>query len=565
MNMPRTVVEDIYAPVDIHFARMMLAMVKETDAVVAQTLKHLFYRARHGDVCVNPGHPQTRQRILTGNAAPLSAQEIISRLSHSRLIGNGGDNAPLVLDDSGRLYLQRFWQTQERLVSGIVQRSAPPSQPRTDPVAYACDLAETSAFMAITGGPGAGKTTLAATILSHLLSLNSSSRICACAPTGKAAMRLKEAILRCAQEERLTRVYSGDILNRLPGEVTTIHRLLSPIGSTGRFRYNRERKLPADVILLDEASMVDLELMTAVFDAVSDDAKIILLGDQYQLSSIEPGRVLGDICYGATLETPGKNAHVARCIVSLTGSHRFQRDSGIARLADAVNAGDPQKSVSIATGDGFSDVNFVNLRNPDAPRLLAELAASLYLDGIRSTEPAEKLAHLDAARILSPVNYGPFGVHAINRMVASHLAENGWIDPDGEVYEHKPILISKNDYGVSLFNGDTGVICSEGNRLWACFGGPDTAVRKLPVSVVRYHLPAYATTVHKAQGSEFDHIVLVLPETESPILTRELFYTAITRAKRKLTIFTTPETISQCTANPTQRTFATGHRLWTEA
>ncbi|MBN2526583.1 MAG: exodeoxyribonuclease V subunit alpha [Deltaproteobacteria bacterium] len=559
--------EDFFAPIDVYFARTLMTVANETNPLVEHVIRMVSHAARNGDVCVHLVGADIVERYPVPKElfAPVNAWR--RALEESSLFGDGSTAAPLVLDDSGRVYLQRFWRAQSHLLERIVEKSvSPDTLIKTDDTEAALVLAAHSRFMVVTGGPGSGKTTLVATVLASLLKQSSQLRIAACAPTGKAAVRLRDAMENCRTSDAFRTRFSPAVCDGLPGTVSTIHKLLSPIGTTGRFRYTRDKTLPVDVLVVDEASMVDLRLMSALFDAAPREAKVILLGDQYQLSSIEPGRVLGDICFGATLEAPVQNAAVARCVVSLNTSYRFTMQSSIGRLAKAINAGDANAVVEIATRPNDTEISFVDVRNKGAKASLTELAEQLYTPYIHERTPESRLATFEKARLLCSVNHGPFGVETLNRLVAQKLAAAGLVHAVGDVYEHQPVIITQNDYSASLFNGDVGVICKDSGRLMGAFRDDNNSVRKLPVSLLRHFLPAYAMTIHKSQGSEFDHVVIVLPADEtlvqSSIFSRELLYTAVTRARKKLTLFATEQALRHCVDHPTRRAFSLGHRLW---
>ncbi|MBN2719219.1 MAG: exodeoxyribonuclease V subunit alpha [Deltaproteobacteria bacterium] len=555
--------EDSLSPIDEYFATTMLNLAGETSPTVARLLQLACAAARHGDVCIDLKDAGTRSLLASpGITLPVLA-DMMPALLKSPLIGDGNATTPLVMDSSGRIYLHRFWHTQNRLLKGIIAKSTltdTHSLP-DDPVSRAIEVAHHSNFLVITGGPGAGKTTLVATVIASLLTQKPELRIAACAPTGKAAVRLRASLDNSRVSPMLTDRFSATVLSRLPRQVSTIHKLLSPVMHTGKFRYSEDRTLPIDVLVVDEASMVDLHLMAALFSAVPSDAKIILLGDQSQLASIEPGRVLGDICFAARHERPVQNNPVAQSVVTLAGSHRFSQHSDIGQLATAVNTGASDTALRLLLQPESDELEFVDVEHPDATTKMTSLINTLYLNAAKATDAAQKLRQFDSVRILSAVNNGPFGVHALNRMAEAQLEAMGVIRVTGEWYDSKPIMIPQNDYSVSLFNGDTGVIVSDGGRLWACFGGDDSQIRRLSVSAMRHPLPAYATTIHKSQGSEFDHVVLVIPNI-SPVLSRELLYTAVTRAKRKLTIFSSPDVIRHCVTQPTRRAFSLGYHLW---
>ncbi|WP_077483421.1 exodeoxyribonuclease V subunit alpha [Rhodanobacter sp. C06] len=578
------------------------------------------------------------------------------------------DHAPLVLDGT-RLYLRRYWRHERGVAQGVLARvartepasphlaeelarlfptdrrsgfsrdnarheiaaeAAPTAAPATgtapDWPRVACALAARGAFGVITGGPGTGKTTTVVRLLGLLQTLQLREhaqplRIRLAAPTGKAAARLNASIT-----EQIRQLDVDDAVRAaIPVDVTTLHRLLGARPDTRRFRHDARNPLHLDVLVVDEASMIDLEMMAAVLDALPGDARLILLGDKDQLSSVEAGAVLGDLCRRA--DAGHYDAATAQWIEATTGddiaafmqpdaqpldqriamlrmSHRFGATSGIGRLARVVNAGD-----ALAVRDllAATPADLAWLPNADAAALEAlaidGIAASRqlgdapcgyrhYLAWLRAHRPAADAgmeAHeawargaLDAFnrfQLLCALRQGPHGVEGLNRQLAAALRARGLIENghalDGPGwYEGRPVLLTRNDYGLGLMNGDIG-LCLRlpaadgrgGTRLAVAFlataadhaGG--TRLRFVAPSRLADAETAWALTVHKSQGSEFEHTALLLPPEPNAVLTRELLYTGITRARRCFSLVGSAAIVEQMIARRTQRHSGLAARL----
>jgi exodeoxyribonuclease V alpha subunit len=547
------------------------------------------------------------------------------------LVGVGGDagNTPLVLTGT-RLYLRRYWQYEQDVRGAIEARLAqsarleaalpPPAvrgaldvlfPPReaaargADWQKLACAIAARSAFSIITGGPGTGKTTTVVKLLALLqtLALNRADgvparalRIRLAAPTGKAAARLNESIAGAVAKLPLETLAHGDALrSAIPTVVATLHRVLGTRPDSRRFRHDAANPLPVDVLVIDEASMVDLEMMAAVLDALPASARLILLGDKDQLASVEAGAVLGELCdrareghytdatrdwleaaTGERIDAAMLDPHGApldQAIAMLRESHRFAANSGIGALAELVNAGDAV-GVAKVWSRGFGDLARVVCPAGDDAAFGALVidgatgddAANAsrtrrgyrhYLDVMRDERPGENAdadalarwaaavldAH-DAFQLLCALRRGPWGVEGLNRRIARLLHAQGLIEPRGEWYAGRPVLVTHNDYELGLMNGDIGIaLALPGGRpdapvLRVAFPAGDGAggIKWVSPSRLQSVETVFALTVHKSQGSEFAHAALVLPDTFSPILTRELVYTGITRARAFLTL-----------------------------
>ena len=527
-------------------------------------------------------------------------------LSDSWLVGSGQGNSPLVLEGN-RLYLRRYWQYQQILDQAIQQRLQPvradlpealqaqlqslfasKSPENPDWQKIACVLALRARFAIITGGPGTGKTTTLTKLLALLLKLaNDESNntrklvILLAAPTGKAAARVSESISKALEKLAVP----DDLKQCIPKKASTLHRLLGSRHDSRHYVHHRNNPLVADIVIVDEASMIDLEMMASLLDALPESAQLILLGDKDQLASVEAGSVMGDLCHGAENEAYDEQtcawirpnidealnepAAVGSAInqqtVMLRYSHRFGEHSGIGQLAKAVNQGDAEQAQAILKDTArYQDLGRILLTHPadnhlkqlvlanagvaDNGKPNARQGYGYYLDVISKKRPTESthynhwakqvLDAFDTFQVLCALRRGAWGVEGLNQRMEQ------WLFPKQKPalwYEGRPVMITRNDYNLGLMNGDVGMTLKDSTgKLRVAFPSEDSRddVKIIWISPMR--LPdveaAFAITVHKSQGSEFNHLALILPETRSPVLTRELVYTAITRAKENFTL-----------------------------
>jgi len=373
-------------------------------------------------------------------------------------------------------------------------------------------------------------------------------RIGLAAPTGKAAARLGES-LRAAW-----RNLPKGCPALLPENPRTLHRLLGVSPDSVRFRHHRDNPLLFDLLILDEASMIDLPLMAALLDALLPQTRLIILGDRNQLASVEAGRLFADLCGS---DTPGWSAPLREKLAALTElppaggdarglrdsvvmlhkSYRFKDNSGIGRLVEAVKQNKPEDMEEILDGD-FADLKLLEGSEAQFDHELTRLILDGFLSCFQARSPREGLEQYNRFRILCALRDGPRGVTGLTGRVESLLRRHKLIPPAGIFnYRGRPIMILRNHYGLRLFNGDTGIIWpDEKNRLQAWFMREDG--EPVPISPARLpqHDTAYAVTVHKSQGSEFDHVLLMLPQEDNRLVSRELLYTGISRAKHQLSL-----------------------------
>lgn len=526
-------------------------------------------------------------------------EEFMQALEQSPLCGAAGERLPLILDN-GRLYQHRYWQYETQLASRLgALMDRPPSPLDTGSLtragglfdygwveagqthwqAVAAATALRHRFCVISGGPGTGKTYTVLRLMRLLVenALRDKApvpRIALAAPTGKAAMRMMASI-----REGLAGMPDADALQpHLPRQAATLHRLLGLRQGSTRAAHDRDNPLPAEVVIVDEASMVDLPMMARLADALGEDARLVLLGDRYQLASVESGSVLAELCSVAGVNrfspaqhealkpllepdapAPQVDAGLGEHVVTLQTSHRFHPDSPIGRLAAAVNEGEADTALRAASQEG-DEINLQLAAEVDREALVAavvEDCSSLFA----ASEPDAALATLDSMRLLTATRVGPLGAEQLNHRIHEALAERHGIDPARRWYHGRPVIILHNDYRLGLFNGDTGVcLRDEQGQLRVWFTTPEGLRAILPTALPR-HESVYAMTVHKSQGSEFDHVRLVLPSRDSPVLSRELVYTGMTRARRRLTLITPEATLRAALARTVARESGLAMRL----
>ncbi|WMB71182.1 exodeoxyribonuclease V subunit alpha [Shewanella oncorhynchi] len=630
----------------------------------------------------------------------LSLEALTETLQTFDAVGQAGSNKPLIFDN-GRLYLQRYHQFETSVAASLIRLSGSVSkhlseeanhqeQPQiaklrslldqlfpanvsathalttnvltnsedTAPIDWqkvATATALGKKLSVITGGPGTGKTTTVTKLL-LLLQMESQQEIRLVAPTGKAAARLSESIK--ASKARLAKELSAHAnvidevrnrnsqdfltaLGRIPEEASTLHRLLGVIPNSPHFRHHQGNPLRLDLLIVDEASMVDLPMMYKLLSALPEHASLILLGDQDQLASVEAGAVLADICAGLKIPVDPNNLaqnniassspalwqmryskEQAERLSALTGfeltpyisdapklgdslcmlmhSHRFKGDAGIGLLASAVNRADLQGILQVWQ-QGPAELSWLEhsmvvsqtqakvsepANNMGLNSLLEQACQQYgtYLGALNShasnndasnsdvgTRPstADIIERFNQYRILCAMRSGDYGVEGINQFVTQALANAKLIKPLQEFYLGRPIIIQSNDYNLGLFNGDIGLILQDEDkpeRLMAHFIKADGSLLKVLPARLPSHETCYAMTVHKSQGSEFSRVALVLPPSPSlaqwQLLTKELVYTAITRAKVHFTCLGTQHVFERASSQATQRASGLADRLW---
>lgn len=571
----------VLAPVDVASAQAVSRLLGETDEAVTLAAALAVRGTRFGHVCVRV--PTLRESVVVdGREAELvealpwpEPDEWLERLRSSPLVGDGSGEHPLVLADD-RLYLERYWRYEQQ-VAGLIRdrlgRGEAPLAPATEETL--CRLlaedGETTQFRAarvalasklavIAGGPGTGKTYAVGAMLVALAAAGAETfpLVGLCAPTGKAAARLGQAITELARDV-------GDpAISAILEQVTpqTIHRLLGWTWGRSRFRHDGSNRLPHDIVIVDEMSMVSLPLAARLLAALRDDATLVIVGDPFQLESIEAGTVLADIV-GPAADRPAADTAIAGKVTVLDRVYRFEEDSSIADFADAVRRGDPDDAIE-RLADGGDRLRWV--RSPEDPEFAAmwrEVTSqrSRLVDLANAGDVDGAIQALTEVAVVCATKRGPNGVSQWSRSIELALDERypglRW---DTEWYPGRPVMITRNDYNLDLYNGDIGVAVATVDGLRAVFERGE--VRTFPLSHLPEHQTVHAMTIHKSQGSQFDQVVVVLPDEESRLLTRELLYTAVTRARRRVWVVSPENVVRRAVSRSVQRASGLAGLLW---
>jgi exodeoxyribonuclease V alpha subunit len=526
---------------DVLVAQRLTALAKDSDERVALAVAFAVRGLRGGSVCVDLKSMQAQ--VDVPDLPWPTVEDWLAAVAASPLL-----EPPHVLRQQGELlYLDRYWREERQVAEDLLAmvsggRDVPAAAvDRLFPDGYeeqreAAELALSQRLTVLTGGPGTGKTTTVARLLALLAEQASAGRseatrgsvqpsrlrIALAAPTGKAAARLQEAVqLEIDQLELVDQ-------RRISGlHATTLHRLLgSRPDNSSRFRHHRGNRLPHDVIVVDETSMVSLTMMARLLEAVRPQARLLLVGDPDQLASVDAGAVLADLVDGL-----GGRDDVR--IAQLMTSHRFGESIGA--LASAIRVGDADLAIAVLRAGG-EHIEWIDAEDPtaDLRKVLQPHALRLREAGVLGDGGAA-LATLAEHRLLCAHRRGPHGVQHWNRQVERWLTEATGEPIWSSWYAGRPVLVTANDYGLGLYNGDSGVTVAGDSGLRAVIAGAEE-----PVTIATSRLSdvdtMHAMTIHKSQGSQASEVTVLMPPVESRLLTRELFYTAVTRAKAKVRV-----------------------------
>lgn len=583
---------------DEHFSGFISQLEGGRNGILEMVAGRLSFAVGQGHICLDLAETYGDKSASMADA-----------LRQTSVTGSPGEFKPLILDGM-KLYLYRYWKYEnylsvaiaalaekqpevdlELLNDGLARLFGEQENIAVDWQKIAAATAVRSAFSVISGGPGTGKTSTVVKIIILLMeqARNSKIKIALAAPTGKAAARLKASL---AGARELLKEKSK-ATEQLPEEVSTIHRLLGVISGSNRYRYNSENRLPFDVIVIDEASMVPLPLMARLMEAISPQARLILLGDRDQLSSVDAGAVLGDICdtgvnhefsqefrnYLTTVgacafdpqdaERPGGEGILGDSVIVLQRNYRFSTASGIGAVSRAINAGEGKAALELLKDSNYPDISIEPLPHQhDIQTALEQRIISGFRSYMENDDPATALRLFDRFRVLCAVREGSHGVAALNRTIESCLVAHGLIETGRRWYRGRPVMVTVNDYSLKLFNGDIGIAFPDPDNpeeTVLFFPLPDGGVRKISPFRIPQHETVYAMTVHKSQGSEFERVLMIMPPGDSPLLTRELLYTGLTRAAQSVEVWCDDEIFLHTVARRITRRSGLRQALWGRA
>ncbi len=575
----------LISDLEVEFARTLLRISPDLSPTVLVTAVICSFHQTNGNVCVflDRIHQDKRIAELLGllPSHTVDIEALQDELRASSIVGNPGEFKPLILEEN-RLYIQRYWKYENELVTWIKERASRESSKLTKEIIetvqeqfkantsddtdwqkIAVFLSVLKDFLIISGGPGTGKTFTVRKIIETIQSSDSvSKRIALAAPTGKAAQRLSESFQNGSSEDL---------------GAQTIHKLLGA-RVDGSFAFGKNRKLSYDVVIVDEASMLDIRLWIQLIRALPDQTKLIVLGDKDQLSSVEAGAVLGDICQGAenifskTLVDTLSECEVKvdakemeegslnDCIVLLTKSYRFGANSGLKLLSEAINKENPTLAFEILTNSEISDVHWLEPDNNTVPAIIKRYCVDVFSKNSKAS-PVQQFEAYANAQILCAIRKGDFGIERVNKEAEQVIKAKSGISRGREWFDGRFVMFTKNDAFLKVQNGETGIFFtksySDGKVMVE--GNED---RQISVSRVKEYQPAYAITVHKSQGSEFENVVLMLPNEHNPIITKELLYTAVTRARQNLLVVGNWGVVEQAIMQRISRNSGLAAKLW---
>ena len=466
----------------------------------------------------------------------IGAEAFAKQCEENRFVTHSDTELKPFVIQNGQAYLHRYFQYETQIIENIRRLG--------------------NNFRIITGGPGTGKTHSVSTNLVQLFSENIELKVALAAPTGKAAARMNESITRFAEDPQ--NCIDEAVHSRLIGlKAQTIHRLLGFISDSVFFRHNEKNRLPYDVIIIDECSMVDGAMMAKLLNAMDDHTILYLLGDKDQLASVEAGSVFGDLCRAKESELLKGKVEVK------TKSWRFEPHKGIGKFSHEVICG------NIDNIDSYTDDDQLII-DATFSRELFEQYALLYMEYILEDDIKLALQKLNRVRFLCVTRENDLSVSQVNQQIQYLLSTKieGFKPKSEGFYHNQPIIITQNDYQLGIFNGDVGIIRKEktkdGDVLFAHFETSDSETKKIQAGYLNHYEPVFAMTIHKSQGSEFDNVVVLLPEKQGgKLLTRELLYTGVTRARKKVLLQTSLQVLEKCVERSVSRASGLEKRLTT--
>lgn len=584
-----------FSSIDLHFGNFIASFAKKNNDDIFLAAALVSRYLRDGHICLD-------LKTIAGNILFKSedGKDIIecpkldswlTSLTDTLCVGAPGDFKPLILDNQARLYLQRYWQYQKDVAEYILSKVSCPDELNLEKVELqkklnlyfrddcekdinwqkvAAVAALIKKFLIISGSPGTGKTTTITKIMAFVLDVeNRNIRIALAAPTGKAAARLQESVKKTKEKLNCAEA----IKEMIPDEAKTIHRLLGSMANSSYFQFNEKNTLPYDLVVIDEASMIDLPLLAKLMAALPPHASLILIGDKDQLASVDAGAVLGDICgnfssnifspefarqiedlSGQKIPSGNIPPSVQDSIIQLQQNYRFSNISGIGLLSQAIKEGKEQEVLELLYSGKYADIHWTEIAESEKSfKELRQIIIEKYRDYLNAANSgsvsADQIFDLfERFRILCALRVGNWGTERINAYIEKILADAGLINPRSLYYEGRPIMVLHNDYNLRLFNGDVGIVLKDKNnddQLRVFFRDEQGCMRKILPARLPGHETVWAMTVHKSQGSEFEEVILILSERDMSVITRELVYTGITRASGYVNILTSKEILSK--------------------
>lgn len=589
------------SPLNYYFAQFIAQNSNQSmNSLLCKTAAFLSYRQQQGDTCINLAE-YANQQVWQDDSSSYchkftfpNLDEWKKGLKASGCVSIGEELQPMRMDDN-LLFLSRFYKHEYFISQNLLKRTEkanysifddslmqildklfPSNSIELDQQKLAAVISVIHNFSVISGGPGTGKTTTLIKLICLLIAQQQDISIKLCAPTGKASKRMIEAISQSKEGVQV----EENIKQKIPNSSSTLHRLLGY--QRGQFEYNEHNKLIIDCLIIDEASMVDIELFSAVLKALPEECKLILLGDRDQLSSVDAGHVFNDICgqgseiiYSETvreayseilnfnLEFNNKesNTPISNSIALLSKSYRFDQTSHLALLANAVNSANLNQ-IDILFEQKNDDLKFFNPLENQLTDAAKSFIYKQYEEVIKADNATYAINLLSQFQVLSSVKKGYFGVKYLNQMINEYFYQKGLIQ-NAEIFNGLPIIITKNNHELSLYNGDVGIVWEIKGQYYAFFKQSDHSLKQVALTNLIHYEAAWVITVHKSQGSEYQSVMLLLPPhaQNKHQNHRELVYTAITRAKKQFYYCGKIEDLKTASLNKTQRSTQLSQKL----
>lgn len=580
---------------EVEFVRFLGTLDQDLPDEVAFAASACIFAQQNGHLCLDLNKPDLREYLFEENETgiKLSSETFsnwLQALKKCDLVSDGSELQPLVLEE-GRLYLHRFWKYEEEFCEWIQRKSAV-THSLSDQAAHILkellppkadlfeinwqDVAVILSFLkdlvVITGGPGTGKTyTVLSIIAAHArVHAEKAYHIALAAPTGKASQRLLESIEN--GKENFSDEFKENV--ELPETALTVHKLLGADYRGSSFKYNEKNPLPYDLVIVDEASMLDINLWVRLTRAIGPKTKLIVLGDKDQLASVEAGSILGDLCQGdnsfskplihavgkvigGTIQISEKPSTINDCVVFLKKSYRFGEGSGIQKLSQAINRSDFEAVMAVLESKKYPDVEWLPYSPENITKVKNNYGVSHY-EAYRNEDPTLMQVAAGRNKILCAIRKSPAGVEAMNRDIESVIKRKMGKLRSEIWYQGRPIMATRNDSLLKIKNGEIGLY-NEADGTITFEGEVQT---KISAPRIQHYETAYAITVHKSQGSEFRNVALILPKRMNPILSKEILYTSVTRARRNTLVVANKDILKNTIEKSVQRNSGVRRKIW---
>jgi len=587
--------KEVISAVEVEFVRFLKEIHPSVQDEVLWAAAACIYAQKNGHVCLDFtkwdegwlfDDKKSNQKLTDS-----IKKAWLKALDKSPLVSGGGELQPLILESS-RLYLHRFWSFEEELCHWLNQKSSGTNevsetekgvmQSLLNPTGdlfetnwqhVAVQLSFLKDLVVISGGPGTGKTFAVLNIIAaHLLSKPEGEyRIALAAPTGKAARRLAESIE--SGRSNLPDHIQSKV--EIPDTAQTVHKLLGSDFRGASFSFNKENPLTYDLVIVDEASMLDMNMWVRLIRAVGSNTKLIVLGDKDQLASVEAGSILGDICGGensfsdnivkSVSQIQGTNIPIAKekpsindCIVFLTKSYRFGENSGIQKFAAAVNESNPDLAIEILQDSTLADLSWLEPTSENMESIVRDYAVNHHAE-FKTKSQDERLKASNKKKILCALRRGPFGVEQINGKVESIIKRKQNVLAGRTWFEGRIVMATRNDALLQIRNGDIGIYTDEGNGVIQ-FEGEER--QSLSANRLKDYESAFAITIHKSQGSEFDEVAVILSNQVNTVLSKEILYTAVTRARKNTLIIVNEDVLRKTILRSVSRRSGLKQKIW---